>query len=637
MMTDNALKPQQRGTTSHSMAAISTSGVEPTREPGWGGPRLLQAVVAPWRAICFLIGVIALTWAYATSPTSLQGLSAYTAICVGSTTAILWGVRRYRPTVKVAWYLVAGAPLLSALGLVLRQQIGLTSSVLVGLIPDIVTIPAYLLFAAGLLRFLRARRGADAGSAFDGGLMAVAALLVSWSTLISPVLNNVESSVTSKFVNGAYPTLSVAILFVGALLAMTEVTRIPAFWALVLAWVGLITGDLVYSLFFVGEATLPLWVANTAYCGFFGLLGVAGLLPSMVSLARPATKRVRGYGHSRFVAVAVALLVPAIVVAVRAPEDSTERFINAALLVILGVLVLLRTAWAVNRHATSEVRLELQANRDPLTGLPNRLRLASHLEEVLDRAQVAGAGVGVLFMDLDQFKNVNDSWGHETGDELLIVVAARLDSAVRRGELVARVGGDEFIIVCEGLDDVNGADNVAARMLTMFEDPVALRACDVVITSSVGIAFTKPSLREGVTAEDLIREADTAMYRSKARGGHSVVLFDESMRTEIAERIALESSLRGALERGELRMHYQPIVELLSGATTGFEALMRWKHPERGMIPPSDFIPVAEDTGLILKLGRWAIEEASSQLAQLALAVRHAAVDVGEPLAAPDA
>jgi diguanylate cyclase (GGDEF)-like protein len=567
--------------------------------------------VAAW----FVLAVGILTAVYATNPTNTRGLAAYVTISLSVGAAIWWGTCRYRPTIRTGWYLLAAAPPLGSVGMVLRRPLAGAGGLALPLLPDVITIAAYLLFIAGLFSFLQARRGAGAGSALDGGLMGVAALLLSWAMLIQPVLANADMPVALKVVNGAYPTISVAVLFLGALIAMTEVRGLPAFWALALGWVGLMTGDLVYALASVGTQTLPLWVANCAYCAFFALLGAAGLLPSMVALGRPAPRQVRGYGNSRFVAVAVALLVPAVVVPVRPPANTGEKFVYAALLAVLGVLVLARTAEAVNRHATSEVRLEQQANADPLTGLPNRLRLTAHLEEALGRAHSAGRGLGVLFMDLDQFKTVNDNWGHETGDELLIVVARRLTSIVRSGELVARVGGDEFVVVCESIDTPDNAVEVARRMLVELADPVTLRSANIPITSSVGVTVARPRDRP-VSVEDLLREADTAMYRAKAHGGDNIVLFDESMRTEIAVRIALEGSLRGALERGELQLYYQPIVDLRTVATTGFEALTRWQHPTLGMVPPDQFIPVAEDTGLIVKLGRWAIEQAAVQLGE---------------------
>ena len=573
-----------------------------------GGP---SAAAAAW----FLLAVVALTAVYAGDPTSPRGVAAYVVISTGAAAAICWGTRRYHPVVRIPWYLLAGGPLLGSIGMALRLLLAPSVGTLLGLIPDLVTIPAYLLFIAGLLTLLRARRGAGAGSALDGGLMAVAALLLSWTILIQPALANADMPVALRVVNGAYPTLSVAVLFVGALIAMSEARSIPAFWGLLLAWVALLTGDLVYALASVGTSTLPLWVANCAYCACFGLLGAAALHPSMVSLSRPAAKPVRGYGNSRFVAVAIALLMPAAAVAVRPPASVAERTISAGLFALLGALVLIRITGAVNRHASSELRLERQANHDPLTALPNRLHLTSHLRAALYRAERNGHDVAVWFLDLDQFKIVNDTWGHPTGDELLTIVAARLVSEVRREhlDLVARVGGDEFVIVCEAPRLRDHVVDMARRILAAFERPVALTSASVVVTPSVGAAFARPSVRE-VTVEDLLREADTAMYRAKARGGNCAVTFDESMRTEIANHVALESSLREALDRGELEMYYQPIVDLRSGDTTGFEALMRWHHPERGMVPPSEFIPVAEATGLIVKLGRWAIAQAVGDL-----------------------
>ncbi len=583
---------------------------------GTAAPALTARAARPpsgWAGGLLLLTVL-LTAAYASNPVSNRGVAAYLGICLAVTAAILWGTWRYRPTIRAGWYLLAAAPPLGGLGMSLRRPLAEAHGAVLPLLPDAVTIVAYLLVIAGLCTFLRVRRGAGTDRALDGGLMAVAALLLSWTVIIRPVLADAEMPGVWKVINGTYPTISVTILFLGALLAMSEVKGLVAFWALALAWVGLITGDLIYALASVGTLTLPLWVANCAYCAFYGLLGAAALHPSMVSLGRPAPKRVRGYRSSRFVAVSVALLVPAAVMAFSPPASLSGQTISGTLVALLGILVLARTTGAVNRHATSEERLENQANSDPLTGLPNRLRLTRFVEEALSRAHRTGRGVGVLFMDLDQFKTVNDNWGHETGDELLIVVAKRLSAAVRSGELVARVGGDEFIIVCEDVPDPAAAMEVGRRLLAQFEAPVALRSADISITTSVGVTFARPR-KHPATAEDLLREADTAMYRGKAGGGDDAVLFDESMRTEIAERISLEGSLRSALERSELQMHYQPIVDLRTGATTGFEALMRWQHPDLGSVPPDRFIPVAEETGLIVKLGRWAIAESVAQLA----------------------
>jgi GGDEF domain-containing protein len=355
----------------------------------------------------------------------------------------------------------------------LRQSLTPTS-IPVAVVPDIVTIPGYLLLLAAMIRLVRARQGTAPGGALDGGLMAVGGLLVSWSVVITPVFHTVGMPTAIKVVNVAYPTISVAILFVAALLAMNESTSIPAFWCLAGAWCSLIVGDVVYALASIGTTPVPLWVGNTGYCAFYALLGAAALDPSMVDLSRPTTKRVRPYGLSRFMAVAVALVLPAIVVAIHASNNTTERLIDGAFLAVLGSLVFARMARAVNRHAQSEQRLERLANHDTLTGMANRLQLETHLAGVLDQARLARTGVGVIFLDLDNFKNVNDNWGHQTGDELLQVIATRLQSSLRPGELAARVGGDEFIVVCAGLRTNADAAKIADRVLRVLDEVVRL-------------------------------------------------------------------------------------------------------------------------------------------------------------------
>jgi diguanylate cyclase (GGDEF)-like protein len=566
-------------------------------------------------------GVVWLTCTatFAVAPSAPAGVVAYLLICLSAATSVAWGVRRHRPGAARPWLLLAAAPVLGAAGMALRVLLVDAPGGLFRLLPDLVTIPGYVLLAAGLLGIVSVRRGASTGAAVDGGLMAVAGLLLSWSLLIRPLLADADLPLAVKVLNGLYPALSVLVLFMAALLAMAEVNRIASAWALGLAVVALLGGDLIYAISAAaGVPTLPLVAANIAYCACFGALGVAGLLPSMVTLVNPTRRRARGYGHGRFTAVAVALLVPAVVVAVRPPGTAWERAVVAGLLCLVAVLVLVRTATAVNSTVASERRLEEQARRDALTGLPNRFHLAQHLAAALERARAGGRGVAVLFMDLNQFKAVNDTWGHQTGDELLVVIGSRLSARVRREELVARVGGDEFVVVAEDVAGPDGAAALARRLLDVFDDRVELPATTLSVGTSIGIALTTPG-GAVVTAEDLLRDADTAMYRAKAASGSTFEIFDESMRVELAERLSLENDLREALGRGEIELHYQPIVDLETGITKGFEALMRWTHPVRGAVRPDVFIPVAEDTGLITDLGRFAIEQAGARLREWSL------------------
>ena len=257
-----------------------------------------------------------------------------------------------------------------------------------------------------------------------------------------------------------------------------------------------------------------------------------------------------------------------------------------------------------------EAALAHQAFHDSLTQLPNRALFHDRVAHALVRAQREGTGVVVLFLDLDDFKTINDSLGHAAGDRLLFEVAGRLLNATRGSDTVARLGGDEFAVLIEQVRDDADAVVVADRVLTALRRPLTLDGTPVVVAGSLGIARAQI----GDDAETLLRNADTAMYLAKQRGKGAYECFAPSMHDAMVERLGIENDLRLALDRGELRLAYQPIVALESGAVTGFEALVRWTHPTRGVVSPAVFIPHAERTGLIVPLGRCVLREACRQL-----------------------
>lgn len=542
-------------------------------------------------------------------------------IGISAVVATVVGVRRYRPAVRWQWAAIATALVLFLVGGAARIGLETLGDLSSGrsLVPDVITLPGYLILAAGLTGLARARDRDVAGqidALLDAALAALAALTLGWVFFINPVLFGERAPMPVRLLLAAYPPMSVFLVAIAARLAFgRNVRRAPAHAYLLVAMSFMLVGDIAYMLADARLAELPLGLIDLPYALAYVGYGACVLHPSMQQLCRPLAAEGVAPTRPRLAAVALAFAIPAIVTVSRQSWHLGDRVALGGIILVLTALAIWRVLRALHAHAAAEARLVHQATHDALTHLPNRLLVQEHVTKALRRAAAADRRLALLFLDIDHFKLVNDTMGHSVGDDLLMAVAERLKDNVRSHDFVARVGGDEFVVVLDDVNEVGEAMYAAEAIRCCFHAPFLVRDSEIYSSASIGVTLTSGH-DLSVTAETLIREADTAMYQAKAGGRDEVAVFDASMRDRVAERLALENELRHAVELGQLELHFQPVVRMPGGVVEGLEALLRWTHPELGQVPPAKFIPVAEDSGLIMEIGIWVLREACREVAR---------------------
>ena len=464
-----------------------------------------------------------------------------------------------------------------------------------------------------LTMLVRRRRNLNAAAVIgDALIVGLGSWLMSWVAFLQPTLAFSKEPLISSLIQGLYQPTGSVILFLMAVYLFTETGRNASSLYVGGAVLSVLLGDLFYSLVGAGHIDASILETSDAFytLGYF-CIAAAFLHPSIKSLdsndSVGDSQRLLG----RLIITTSSLIFPVIVLASSGPKDTADQIVRSISALVLAGAVTLRVVHSVRANSDAQLELLRQAQTDALTGLPNRTLLLDQISSYVHESWRPDREPTLYFVDLDRFKNINDSLGHSAGDEVLRIVADRLLGAVPQEAMVARLSGDEYVVLDPTTRSLSSASALAERLLSVFREPIALPQGDVFVTASIGVSSIDSMAAK---PEDVLRHADTAMYRAKDSGRNCMAFYDESMHERIAHRLSVETALYRALDRRELRLFHQPILDLDTGEVVGFEALMRWQQGDGTIVSPAEFIPIAEDTGTIIPIGAWALLEALTQL-----------------------
>ncbi|HYI54609.1 MAG TPA: diguanylate cyclase, partial [Microlunatus sp.] len=566
-------------------------------------------------------GGVAIT-AYFFAPVGIPTAIIYQLVGLSSVGAVLLGVRLHQPERRLPWYLMAAGLALWSIA----DGVGnwWSNAIDVDAFPtpaDPIYLIGYAVVTAGIVVLIGLHHGRDTAGTLDSLILTTSLAVLSWVLLARPAIATYQDSPAAAAIAVSYPIADIVLAGLLIRLVTTPGGRTRSYRLLVLALVLLITADTASSalqlLTFADSQPLDyLWMAS--YLAW----GAAALDPSMVSLTAPRGPTSTRFSRGRLAALTVAVLIAPVTLGIQTALGLNPTVWAVVIFSIIAFLLVLarmnlsivQIQSANAERAEAQAELTHQAAHDPLTGLANRAQAMRLISGSLSRAQRSGAVVGLLFVDLDGFKQVNDTLGHQAGDEVLRTVADRMQRTVRAGDVVARLGGDEFLVLMEPLDEQASGVFVAERVVAAIAEPLRLRnGHPVRIGASGGLAI---SLDAGTDPERLLQEADLAVYRAKSSGRGRVEVFDRTLRDRLVRRAVLEDSIKAALADNSVDLTVAPIVELITGELGGMEARIRCRIGG-DLVERNDLVTELGRSPAIIELDSWTMRHACTTLVAL--------------------
>ena len=568
--------------------------------------RLLATIA--WAYIAFAV-VMSLLYV-------VVGPDARTVVWFASMLAILPAVvagRRYHglPPVFIVCVVTVGSIYVVAgvLDGILSGTAKIVAQALVDLLGKTMTVAALVIIVS------RRRGRFTAGDMVDGVIIALGAWLVAWIGLVEGYASGSDYSSLEAVLDAMYVPASVPVIALAAIFLFSGHTARLTNWAFATSILAIVTGDLLYAV--ADTRRLADWtfiLADVIYIVAFASAGAAFVHPTAKDLlAEHVSRRRRVRLPVRLLVTTFALVAPVIVLTLAPSATMTDQIVRGVSVLALVALTGFRLYQSTRDTLRAQDEMLAMARTDDLTSLPNKSALLETATDVIDNVWRTETQPALFLFDIDRFRNINDSLGHAAGDEVLQVVASRLTLAAESiGATVARPSGDEFLVLDPTPTSPGQALAHAELLHSVFSEPMSIRHGAVFVTASVGVA----AMRRGhpLPAEELFRQADISMYRAKDAGRNCLALYDKSMQDRVSHRMKTETELHGALDRREFRLFHQPIVDADSGRVSGFEALIRWQKADGTMVSPAEFIPIAEETGIITSIGSWALLEALTQL-----------------------